>query len=325
MNTKNKIILVNVLIVLAIIFSDVFIVADNDFVVEETGYINVLFCPENDCQNALVTLIDSSNTSKCAFYDLEDEKIISATKNKKTEILVDEDNFNEYGIKIHSKGLMHNKFCILDEKIVWTGSYNPTNSKNHNNVVIIESATIARNFLEEFEEIKKGESSKTRNQKIIFNGHLLENHFCPEDDCQRIILEKLVEANESIYFLTFTFTDKEIAEQLVEKHVEGIEVKGLMERFQNKYSVYAALNKSGIDVILDNQKEFQHNKVFIIDNETVITGSYNPTKAANTINDENIVIIKQPEIVERYLKLFDILFDQNDGRSLSMNPTNWPE
>ena len=47
-----------------------------------------------------------------------------------------------------------------------------------------------------------------------------------------------------------------------------------------------------------------HHKVFIIDNETVITGSYNPTKHANEKNDENILVIHGREIAGEYVQEF---------------------
>jgi phosphatidylserine/phosphatidylglycerophosphate/cardiolipin synthase-like enzyme len=50
-----------------------------------------------------------------------------------------------------------------------------------------------------------------------------------------------------------------------------------------------------------------HHKVFIIDNNTIITGSFNPSKAANEKNDENILIINNKDIAKRFLEEFDYL------------------
>jgi len=47
-----------------------------------------------------------------------------------------------------------------------------------------------------------------------------------------------------------------------------------------------------------------HHKVWIIDGKTVITGSFNPTKAGNEKNDENLVIIHDKEIAGQYLEEF---------------------
>ena len=56
-----------------------------------------------------------------------------------------------------------------------------------------------------------------------------------------------------------------------------------------------------------------HNKVFVIDNKTVITGSYNPTKNANERNDENILIIHDKKIAEKFLNEFNNLYDYEES------------
>lgn len=306
MNKKNILIVANILIVFTIIIFENNIIEKNNFVVEEYGYMTAHFCPNYDCSNELEKIINNSKISKCAFYDLTDYEVLEKIKNKKTEILIDEDNYENIGLEIKKSGLMHNKFCILDEKKVITGSFNPTEKNNNlNNIIIITSETIAKNYLEEFEEIKNGKQKQTRITEIKFNNKTLKNYFCPEDNCQEKVLSELNNAKESIYFMTFTFTDKKIASSLILKHNSGLEIKGIAEKFQNdKYSVYNDLIESEINIIYSNHSGLQHNKVFIIDNTTVITGSYNPTNAANTINDENILIITQEDIVQKYLDFF---------------------
>ena len=58
----------------------------------------------------------------------------------------------------------------------------------------------------------------------------------------------------------------------------------------------------------DTNKYKMHHKVFIIDNETVVTGSFNPTASAENKNDENIIIIKDKNIAGSFLKEFDRLW-----------------
>ena len=60
----------------------------------------------------------------------------------------------------------------------------------------------------------------------------------------------------------------------------------------------------GLDVKKDRNKGNMHHKVFIIDSETVITGSYNPTESGNKRNDENLIIIHDKKIAEKYLEEF---------------------
>ena len=56
---------------------------------------------------------------------------------------------------------MHHKFCVIDEKIVWTGSFNPTysgSSRENNNALVIMSSLLAAQFIEEFERLWEEES-----------------------------------------------------------------------------------------------------------------------------------------------------------------------
>lgn len=133
----------------------------------------------------------------------------------------------------------------------------------------------------------------------------VEVYFCPADYCQGEILKELVKAHESIYFLTYSFTDQKIASLLVEKS-ESIIVEGVIERqrITSKYNVYNYLKAAGIDVVPDNNDALMHDKIFIIDEKTVVTGSYNPTQNGNENNNENVVIIHDKRIAKMYKQEF---------------------
>ena len=51
-----------------------------------------------------------------------------------------------------------------------------------------------------------------------------------------------------------------------------------------------------------------HHKVFIIDNETIATGSFNPTLSADTKNDENLLIMHDKKIADAFMKEFENLW-----------------
>ncbi len=75
-----------------------------------------------------------------------------------------------------------------------------------------------------------------------------------------------------------------------------------------KYNQYKNLIANNIKIKKDTNPAIMHHKVFIIDNRTLITGSYNPTKSANTKNDENILIIHDERIAKKYLEEFEKLY-----------------
>jgi phosphatidylserine/phosphatidylglycerophosphate/cardiolipin synthase-like enzyme len=115
----------------------------------------------------------------------------------------------------------------------------------------------------------------------------------------------LDKANISILVLAFSFTSTPIAEKLVEKNNTGVNVKVLFEKTRiASYSQYAYLNASNISVYMDHNSYTMHEKVFVIDDKTVILGSYNPTAAANEKNDENILVIYDEEIAGLFVDEF---------------------
>lgn len=281
----------------------------------------VLFCPADGCETRLRTLIESANVSiHCALYDVELEGIVDALKAKAKDIdvqlVTDKDNTKHlYGIdyvsNIGTHQLMHDKFCIIDSEIVFMGSYNPTitGMKNDNNMLVIYSKYLSSNYEDEFSELESrvfGSGEKVRNPVIYLNDIRYENYFCPEDKCAEHIIELISGATDSIDFMCFTFTHDGIGDALVDAHNRGVQVRGVFEKFQkSKWCEYEKLLENDVPVIWDSNPKNMHNKVFIIDKTIVVTGSFNPTKAGDTKNDENILIIHDKEIADKFTDDFE--------------------
>jgi len=296
---------------------------EQELVFEETSQPpEVYFCPEDECKEHLLDLLKTaSNYIHCALYDLDLPEIIDFLKEKQTEIdvklVTDKDNSeNILDLNpVNNEGesqLMHNKFCVIDGDKVFTGSFNPTdkgNSYNNNNMVILYSKYLAENYENEFQELWNEEFSSGKQVKYpvgYLNQKKVENYFCPEDSCSKHVIDNLKEADNEIYFMTFSFTHDEIGQTLVDKHNEGVKIKGIFEKFgKSQYSEYYTLEENGVEVKWDEYSYFVHHKVFIIDNKTVITGSFNPTKSGDEENDENILIIHDEDITKRYLGEFE--------------------
>ena len=68
-----------------------------------------------------------------------------------------------------------------------------------------------------------------------------------------------------------------------------------------QYSAATFLVNAGIQTLIDAQHAIAHNKVMVIDSATVITGSFNFTKAAEAKNAENLLILTEaPDLVKAY-------------------------
>ncbi len=278
----------------------------------------ILFCPQDNCEKNLVALINYSKQSvHCAIYDLKLENVINILASKShdvdVKIILEKDNYKEQirgeAIKMdNNKYAMHNKFCVIDNNVVWTGSFNPTERGsyyNNNNVVVFYSKQLAENYEDEFDELWGNSNQKVRHPIVYLNSKKIENYFCPEDNCALHVIDTINKAKSSIYFMTFSFTNEDIADAILFK--ENIEIKGIFETTQagSKYSQYTRLKDFGLNVIKDKNKANMHHKVFIIDSEIVITGSFNPTESGDKRNDENLLIIHDKGIAGKYLKEFE--------------------
>ncbi|MFA6462331.1 MAG: phospholipase D-like domain-containing protein [Candidatus Woesearchaeota archaeon] len=295
--------------------------AETKTFVQSPGNIQVYFCPQEDCEQALVQFLQSAqNTIHCAMYefDLKAAQTVVLDKQQQgleVQMVTDNDylyEFNYSFVRTDRSGLMHDKFCIIDGVRVYTGSMNPTENcakKNNNNLLLIESTALAQNYEEEFQEMWNGTFKKgdlVLNPQLRIGNISVENYFCPEDHCQERVKAELQKAKQEIYFMTFSFTAESIGNELLLKHSEGLIVKGVMEtRMVTEDSQFARFVNNGIETRKDSNPNTMHHKVFIIDNSTVITGSFNPTGGGDTRNDENILIIHDREIAFKFLKEFE--------------------
>ncbi len=294
---------------------------------EDEKNLEIYFCPQDGCQEKLVELLSEAEKSiHCALFDLDLDDIKDELKRDEIEVKLVTDIKNEDACKelnpITNPGnqLMHNKFCVMDGKKFFTGSFNPTergNFYNNNNMLIIESEYLARNYEEEFKELYEETFSSGNEVEypiVYLEDSKVENYFCPEDDCSGHVIDILANTKTEIYFMTFSFTDNDVGNMLIRNWDDEIEVKGIFESAgMSEYSEYHRLKDAGIEVKLDKNKYNLHHKVFIVDNETVITGSYNPTVSGNKRNDENVLIIHDKDVADKFLEEFERVWNYDGG------------
>jgi phosphatidylserine/phosphatidylglycerophosphate/cardiolipin synthase-like enzyme len=102
----------------------------------------------------------------------------------------------------------------------------------------------------------------------------------------------------------YSFTSPLIAKALLNAHRRGVKVDVVLDQSlrTEKYTSATFLANSGIPTYLDDKHAIADNRVMIIDQETVITGSFNFTKAAENKNAENLLIIKDKKPAKEYLE-----------------------
>ncbi|MCU0517858.1 MAG: phospholipase D-like domain-containing protein [Oscillatoria sp. Prado101] len=222
------------------------------------------------------------------------------------------------GIPLKDDGrqaLMHNKFIVIDGKIAWTGSTNLTvndTERNNNNVIVFDSSQVANIFERQFAELWAGKfdsksPSEVEAQKVTVNGTPIQVLFSPEDDVASRLLPVIQSAKRSIRFMAFSFTDDNLGDALKTRAKAGVDVKGIFETrgSETQYSELPMLFCAKVPVRQDGNPGTFHHKVFVIDNSTVITGSYNFSRNADKSNSENAVILTNPSIATEYTKEFE--------------------
>jgi phosphatidylserine/phosphatidylglycerophosphate/cardiolipin synthase-like enzyme len=130
----------------------------------------------------------------------------------------------------------------------------------------------------------------------------IEVCFSPKGGCTEAIIYEIAQAKTEILVQAYSFTSAPIAKALLDAHKRGVSVRVNLDKSQKtqKYSSATFLTNAGIPTFIDNKHAIAHNKIMIMDKETVITGSFNFTKAAEEKNAENVLIIRSVDLAKEY-------------------------
>jgi phosphatidylserine/phosphatidylglycerophosphate/cardiolipin synthase-like enzyme len=218
------------------------------------------------------------------------------------------------------QAIMHNKFTVVDQTWVSTGSWNYSDGDTYrlnNNMIVIQSSELSENYTAQFEKMfLKRQFGPSRdknipNPSLTIQGTRIQNCFAPEGKCGNLIIDTIGRAQSDITFLAFSFTHDGIAEAMLKKWDAGVQVQGVFETTgsQTRFSEYGKMKEKGLEVYTDGSPWVMHHKVIIIDDRIVIFGSFNFSDNADTSNDENLLIVDNPDIARafktEYAKVLD--------------------
>jgi phosphatidylserine/phosphatidylglycerophosphate/cardiolipin synthase-like enzyme len=131
----------------------------------------------------------------------------------------------------------------------------------------------------------------------------VEVYFSPNNGATEAIVREIHQARSEIRVQAYSFTSAPIADALLKAHKRGIKVEVILDKSQKtqKYSSSTFLMNARIPTYIDARHAIAHNKIIIVDQLVVITGSFNFTKAAEDKNAENLLIIRSKELAKQYL------------------------
>ena len=277
----------------------------------------------------------AEKTIDVATYNYTDTKTAKALidavhRGVKVRLVIDEDNsskdvirdLRDGGVSVitaESSGLMHAKYIIIDGKVVISGSANMTLSSfsyDNNFMIRLESKDAAKVFTDEFEEMfldcifgEESPRTKAASAVKLDDGTTVYIRFSPDDGIDDMIEKLIAAANNSVYMLAYSFASRDIAERLEAADADGLDVIVVCEdgkAYTDGGGQCGPLAEAGVQVYVDGFKDtLMHEKLIILDNSVVIAGSYNFTRSADKRNDEQVLVIQNPEVAELFLSEFD--------------------
>lgn len=132
--------------------------------------------------------------------------------------------------------------------------------------------------------------------------------FSPNGGATDIIVNAINQAKKQILVEAYSFTSKPIASAIINAKKRGVDIWLLFDKTQVKSSYSSArffYNQGITKIKIDQKHAIFHNKVMIIDQENLITGSFNFTKSAEEKNAENLLYFKNnKELANLYIKEF---------------------
>ncbi|MEO1449555.1 MAG: phospholipase D-like domain-containing protein [Bacteroidota bacterium] len=135
-------------------------------------------------------------------------------------------------------------------------------------------------------------------------------YFSPGRDCQHAIQHHLRQAHNKVDICVFTISDNEITDEIKAAHRRGIKVRILTDndKVWDRGSDIEHLASQGITVKVDRTEYHMHHKFALIDQQVLLTGSYNWTRSAHKYNEENLLITHAASTVQAYQREFDQLW-----------------
>lgn len=218
---------------------------------------------------------------------------------------------------------MHNKIVVIDERYLWTGSMNLAEKDTYcynNNFVRFDSAELAANYVAEVEEMytdhQFGPTSPVNTvNDLNLEGVEIENYFASEQAVAPIIAQLIASAQSDILFMAFSFTNEDIGEAMINRAKAGVTVHGVFESLgadgaSSYYKDFRRIKNPNISVRTDGNPYLMHHKVIIIDHAITIFGSFNYSDNANKSNDENVLIVHDPQFTRYFVQEYETVWNE---------------
>jgi phosphatidylserine/phosphatidylglycerophosphate/cardiolipin synthase-like enzyme len=136
-------------------------------------------------------------------------------------------------------------------------------------------------------------------------------YFSPNGGCQQAVISEIKKAAQTIDIAMYYLSSGDIARALVQASHKSVRIRIVLDQSQEieGASKSGYLIKQGLKVRYHLGFGLMHNKFAIIDGKTLITGSFNWTLTAEERNEENLLVLSDQELIEKYRERFDYLWE----------------
>ena len=292
---------------------------------------------QDDLRATFIQAIDDAKSSIfLSIFSLTDQGIIKALKQKSEEeidvtVIYDanasEGVHRKLGNKVKAfgrkgRGLMHQKILVIDDVKSWIGSANftPSSLRSYGNLVngfyCPELALMLREKAEAM--TAEGKTAVVPRRDFKINGQTLEMWFLPDNKDAISRIKRLIQsAQKTVKVSMFTWTRHDLADEIIKAHSRGINAQVVIDKNSGQgvsALVVELLSMNGVPVRTSQGAALLHHKFMIVDDETLLNGSANWTKAAFTQNDDCFIILHHlTHDQQRHLRLlWEIIIADSD-------------
>ncbi len=269
---------------------------------------------QDDLRCTYLAAIDSAKQSiLLEVYTLTDAAIINALKQKAlagipVKVVVDSKASplakKQLGPAVSTlrrtpAGLMHLKILVIDDAQVWIGSANMTydSMKTHGNIITAMTNPALAATLRQRIDATPASGPAPHTPTIYFsqNGQNGELWFLPNPDQGLDRLIKAIHgAKKQIRIAMFTWTHPLLTAAVISAHKRGVDVRVVIDSYQGKGAgaeVVQKLKKAKVKTSLSHSDGLLHYKMLIVDDDTLVCGSANWTRAAFKHNDDCLLFL----------------------------------
>lgn len=239
--------------------------------------------------------------------------------------------------------IMHNKYIVVDNKSVQTGSFNYSSNaekRNAENVLLLENQPdIAELYTKNFERLFAGSKNLSNKNNYLsnYNTSYIEfidkpiidsfsvqinngivdvafskacNYIQDSPSAKSLVMQVIKNAKNSIYMAAYDFTDPDILNVLKDRQSNGVQLNIVLDyKANNNNNAISQLSNLGANINLNKKFNIMHNKYMIIDNNTIEIGSFNYTTSAENEQCNNILVFySQKNLINNYMADWNMLY-----------------